>query len=198
MKKYTFTLICAMMLLVCNTFAQYALTPATDQSAPDNSVPKGMENMMPGPVQKMMASRAGDWVADMVLYNPGMDPIKQTAKVHNEMYLDRYLISTYSTTMMDMPFLGMATLAYDNGTQKYYMTWIDNFSTGMTQLSGTYDEKTKTTTLLGISQDLQTGKEVKMRQTITYVDDEHMMMMMYEVKADGTEEKMLQITLTRV
>lgn len=157
-----------------------------------------MQNMMPGPVQKQMAAQAGNWSAEMTMYmDPSQPPQKQYAKVQNEMVMDRYLTSTYRGTMMGMPFEGVATMAYDNGTKKYYMTWMDNMSTGMTQMSGTYDETTKTTTLTGMSSDPMTGKESKMRQTIYYPDASTVKMVMYGAGPGGVEMKMMEITLMR-
>ncbi len=188
MKKITLLFSCA--FLISN------LISAQNSSTPDMQMM--MQNMMPGPVQKQMAANAGEWSAEMTMYmDPTQPPQKQYAKVHNEMVMDRYFTSTYRGTMMGMPFEGVATMAYDNGTKKYYMTWMDNMSTGMTQLSGTYDEATKTTTLTGISQDPMTGKESKMRQTITYVDSSKVMMVMYGEGPGGIEMKMMEITLTR-
>lgn len=188
MKKITLIFSCA--LLISN------LISAQNSATPDMQMM--MQNMMPGAVQKQMTARTGDWSAEMTMYmDPSQPPQKQYAKVHNEMILDRYLQSTYRGTMMGMPFEGIATMAYDNGTKKYYMTWLDNMSTGMTQLSGVYDEATKTITLIGMSQDPMTGKESKMRQTITYVNDSVTTMVMYGEGPGGVEMKMMEITLTK-
>jgi len=192
MKKFTLILSCA-LLLTSYMSAQSSAAP------PDVDMQKMMKNMMPGEVQKMMATRTGDWAAELTMYmDPTQPPQKQSAKVHNDMIMDRYLTSSYTGTMMGMPFNGTATLAYDNGTNKYYMSWLDNMSTGMTQLSGTYDEKTRTITLNGISQDPMTGMETPMRQTITYVDDMHTTMEMFGPGMNGGEMKMMEIRLTKM
>lgn len=51
--------------------------------------------------------------------------------------------------MMGMPFEGHGTLAYDNHRKMFVSTWIDNMGSGIMVLEGTYDDASKTLTLMG-------------------------------------------------
>ncbi len=180
----------AIFFLCGNVYAQ------TQSGQPDMQMM--MKNIMPGEHQKMMAQRTGEWNATMTMWmDPTQPPQKEEAKVHYEMMMDRYLTSSYKGTFMGMPFTGMATMAYDNGTGKYYMTWVDNMSTGMMQMSGTYNEATKTIELKGVSQDPMTGTEMPVRQTITFVNDKTEHMEMFIPGMDGKETKMMEIHLVK-
>ena len=52
----------------------------------------------------------------------------------------RYQEGTYSGDMFGMPFEGRGMVAYDNATEEFVSTWIDNMGTGMMVTKGKYDE----------------------------------------------------------
>lgn len=190
MRSFKILLTGAIFFLCGNIYAQ------TQSAQPDMQMM--MKNIMPGDHQKKMAERSGNWTAKITMWmDPSQPPTVSEAKAKYEMIMDRYLTSTYTGTMMGMPFTGMSTMAYDNGTGIYYMTWIDNMSTGMMQMTGKYDEKTKTIEFKGIGQDPSTGKEVPMRQTIRFVDDKTEHMEMFAPDMDGKETKMMEIDLMK-
>ncbi|MFN0274567.1 MAG: DUF1579 domain-containing protein [Chitinophagales bacterium] len=169
------------------------------QQPSEADMQKMMQNMMPGKMQAMMAESVGEWKADTKMWmDPSQPPMSSQAMVTTEMIMDgRYLCSKWKGDMMGMPFQGLSTTAYDNGTGNFYSTWIDNMSTGMTMLTGTMDKENKSIELKGVSQDPMTGKEMKMREVLTFVDKNTQTMVMY-TEHDGKEMKMMEFTLTRV
>lgn len=174
------------------TFSVFAQQPS------EADMQKMMQNIMPGKVQAMMAESAGNWKADIISYMNPAQPEKSTATITSEMLLDgRYLCSKWTGSAMGMPFAGLSTTAYDNGTQKFYNTWIDNMSTGMTMMSGTMNTETKSIEFKGISQDPMTGTEMKMRQVLTFVDKDTQSMVMY-MEHEGKEMKMMEFVMKRV
>lgn len=130
--------------------------------------------------------------------DPSQPPMESTTKIKEELILGgRYLVGKYTGNMMGMPFEGMSTMAYDNGVNKFYSSWIDNMSTGMTQMQGYWKVPNKVIELFGVSQDPMQGTEITMRQTIEFVDDNTQKMTMYMVH-DGIEMKSIEIVATRI
>lgn len=96
-----------------------------------------------------------------------------------------------------MPFEGVSTTAYDNGSGIFYSSWIDNSSTGMTQMKGKWVEKGKVIEYVGVSQDPMSGTEVRMKEVMTYKDKDTQLMEMF-MEVDGEWVKSLEIRLTRM
>lgn len=155
--------------------------------------------MTPGEAHKRMAADDGKWNDELTFWmGPDAPPEKATATEEIKMIMGgRYQVGTTTGEMMGMPFEGRSTLAYDNITNEYISTWIDNMGTGLSVLRGTYDEASKTTTLKGTMVDPTTGKEKQMRQTYTIVDDNTRKIEMYDVGADGKEYKSMEIVMKR-
>src|SRR5690606_30477306 len=125
-------------------------------------------------------------------------PEKTTSTAEIKMILGgRYQETTYKGNMMGMPFEGRATVAYDNTTKEFVSTWIDNMGTGMMVTRGTYDEATKTVTSTGMMVDPFSGKEKKIREVYTIVDENTRKMEMFDVDANGNEYKSMQIDMKR-
>jgi hypothetical protein len=194
MKKMNLLLTC---ILLCTTIILKAQNqtapppPSADQKAM-------MANMAPGPIQAMMAKGVGDWKADVTMWeDPSQPPTKSTCTVKNEMIMGgRYMTSKFTGTMMGMPFEGMSTTAYDNSSKKFYSSWIDNMSTGMMQMTGWWNDSTKSIDMKGTSVDPMSGKDVMMRQTLTMNGDNDQLMKMYAVMG-GKEMEVMEIHLTR-
>lgn len=160
---------------------------------------KWMEYMTPGPVHQMLAKADGEWNADISLWMaPGAPATKSTATCTSRMIMGgRYQESKFSNSMfMGMPFEGTGWLAYDNAKKMFVSSWIDNMGSGMLIQTGTWDEGTKTINFSGKSVDPMTGKDMDMRQTLQWIDDNHQKMEMY-MQMGGKEFKSMEIALTR-
>jgi hypothetical protein len=187
----TVFILCALFCFCNLTSAQTEPTSADMQAM--------MKNSTPGDVHAKLAKSVGNWRGDMTMWmDPSSQPVKQEATVKNEMTMGgRYLTSKWTGTMMGMPFEGVSILAYDNGTKKFYNTWMDNMSTGMTMMTGDWKEANKSVEFRGTSSDPMTGKEMKMREVWTIIDDTHQKMEMY-MEHDGREMKGMEIMLTKM
>ena len=96
-----------------------------------------------------------------------------------------------------MTFEGMSTLAYDNVKKAYVNTWIDNMATGIMVMEGKYDEASKTVNFTGKGTDYRSGKDIQMRQTYKFVDDNTQLLEMYTTFPGGKEYKSMEITYKR-
>jgi hypothetical protein len=178
----TFTIL--LILTVSTVFAQ-------DQEAWNNY-------MTPGPVHQMMAESAGEWNSSVTMWmDPAQPPQKIDGTCTNEMIMGgRYLKSSQKSTMMGMPFEGMMLLGFDNAKKEFTSVWYDNMGTGTIISTGTYNNQDSTLTLLGTMVDPSTGKDVKCRETMKFIDKDNQILTMY-VMQDGKEIKNMEQVLTR-
>ncbi|MFI5451318.1 DUF1579 domain-containing protein [Pedobacter sp. UC225_61] len=154
--------------------------------------------MAPGDPHKMMAAADGKWDAEITMYySPDQPPSVNKAVCENKMILGgRYQQSTYKGSFEGMPFEGISTLAYDNSKKIYVSTWVDNMGTGVMYLEGTFDAATKTMNMKGKATDVVSGKDITIRETLKFIDDNTQQMEMFDTK-DGKEVKTMSINLKR-
>lgn len=154
----------------------------------------------PSDGHKMLASDNGNWTAEATMYMSANDPkpTKSSMTAVNKMILGgRYQEARFSGSMMGQPFEGISTTAYNNASKQVESTWVDNMGTGMMFLKGNHDGKSKTMELKGEFTDPMTGKVKPVRETFTYVDDNTRKMEMFDVDANGSEYKSMEIVMTR-
>jgi len=187
MKKIIPFISLVLFLISTNIFAQS-----------QEQMQKWMEYMNPGPMHQMLAKADGSWNEEITMWEtPDGTPQKMTASCENKMILGgRYQSATSTGTFNNMPFEGHSLIGYDNIKKVFESTWIDNMGTGVTKLEGPYDPATKTITLSGKMVDPMGGKEIDVKQTFKFVDDNTQIMEMY-VTQDGKEFKNMEIKFTR-
>ncbi|MFN2457078.1 MAG: DUF1579 domain-containing protein [Chitinophagaceae bacterium] len=211
MKRITFTICAAFILLACNnsTTAESTNTSdtGTNTSTSSNAAMPDSATMMrnwqaymtPSEPHKMMASWDGTWVGDMTMWMaPGAPPTKSTTTSVNKMVMGgRYQQSTHTGDFMGSPFNGMSTMAYDNIKKVFISTWIDNMGTGVMVMEGPWDSTSKTITLKGKMVDPGVGKEIDVRETFRVIDNNNTVMEMYGAGPDGKEMKTMEIKYKR-
>lgn len=182
------------ILLMAAAIQLHAQQPDADNPA----MKAWMAYATPGPQQQMMAKSAGDWKAEVTQWmDPNQQPMKSQATVHNEMILGgRYLTTHYNSSMNGMPFEGMGTVAYDNGTKMYSSSWVDNMGTGMMYMKGMPAADGKSIEFKGTVFDPMIGKETTMRQVNSFIDDNHQKIEFYE-SMNGKDMKVMEINLSR-
>lgn len=154
--------------------------------------------MTPGPVHKMIAASDGEWDFEMTTWmQPGAPPTKSKGSSVNKMILGgRYQETRNKAEFMNMPYEGIGMLAYDNAKKIFQSTYMDNMSTGIMTMEGTWNEAAKTIEFKGVSVDPSTGKDLRMREVFRLVDNDHQTMEMY-CDINGQEMKMMEIQFTR-
>ena len=153
----------------------------------------------PSKAHEMLAKDTGTWDAEMTFWMPeSPEPQKATSVATYKMILDgKYQEGVFKGDMWGMPFEGRGTTAYDNASKQFITTWIDNMGTGMLVSRGQYDETSKTITFNGVMVDPVTGKEKKVKEIITYIDDNTQKMEMFDIDANGKEFKNMEINSKR-
>lgn len=167
-------------------------------SAQDDAMKKWMDYSTPGDMQALLAKSEGNWdVAISMWMAPGQDPMKAIATSEVKMMLGgRYAQMNNKGSFNGMPYEGVGIIGYDNAKKTFQSTWMDNMGTGITPMSGNYDAATKTLTLSGKMYEPMSGKDIDMRQTITYVDDTHETIDMYHDE-NGSSTKVMEMMLTK-
>ena len=158
-----------------------------------------MDYATPGEAHKMMMAENGSWTGEMTMWmSAGAEPMKQNISAEYKTVLGgRYQEGVHKGNFMGMPFEGKSTLAYDNATQEYTSTWIDNMGTGIMIMKGKYDPATKMFSFEGDCVDPVTKKTKKMREVVTIVDDNTRKMEMFDTGYDGKEYKNMEIVSTK-
>lgn len=153
----------------------------------------------PSKAHEMLAKDTGTWDAEMTFWMPeSPEPQKVTSVATYKMILDgKYQEGIFKGDMWGMSFEGRGTTAYDNASKQFITTWIDNMGTGMLVSRGQYDETSKTITFSGAMVDPVTGKEKKVKEIITYIDDNTQKMEMFDIDANGKEFKNMEINSKR-
>lgn len=191
MKQLTRT-ICVVLF----STAYVSLNAQTDQQA---MMKAWNEFMTPGQIHQMMAKDDGEWKTEISLWmEPGGAPATSTGKCVNKMIMGgRYQQSEFSGDFMGMPMEGLSTLGYDNAKKVFVSSWIDNMGTGLMLMEGKWDEGSKTIHFTGNQTDPMTGKDMPIRETFKYIDNNTQLMEMYSTH-DGKEHKMMEIKFTRL
>ena len=190
MNKLTFALLTA--AAVC------FFHPARAQS--DADMKAMMAYSTPGEIHKMMAKSVGTWTAAISMWmQPNTPPMNSTGEMKNEMILGgRYLKGTNTGNFMGQPFEGISMTGYDNAKKIFVNNWIDNMGTGMMNLTGTWDASNNSINFTGTMVDPASGKDIPIRETLKFTDDNHQTLEMFANVAPGGQEfKTMEIKFTR-
>jgi len=192
MKKFTLIVVLGMIIFSVASFGQEMNQGMTPE------MKAWMNYMTPGDMHKLLAKNVGTWESTITMWmDPNTPPTTTVGSSVNEMILGgRYLQSKHYGNFSGMPMEGIGLEAYDNVKKSFYSTWIDNMGTGIMYLEGKYDPATKTITYEGTAVDPITGKDMKVRETMKYIDDSHSAMEMFTIDG-GNEFKSMHIDFVK-
>ncbi len=135
---------------------------------------------------KVMAMDVGTWKVEGKMWMPGSDePMPFEATETNKMMGEVHLISDFHGDFAGMEFKGHGTVSYDPESKVYSATWIDVTETALAVNTGTWDEKSRTLTMMGKKKGMD-GSPVKTKGTVEYKEDGTRLMTMYS-SADGND-----------
>ena len=134
--------------LETETVKDTILVEETAVTIPDSAtIAKAWEDYMtPAETHKMLALENGFWNEEMTMWmESGAEPMKGTMTSEAKMLFgNRFQETMHEGDFMGMPFEGKSTLAFNNASQEFTSTWIDNMITGIMIMTGKYDEASKT------------------------------------------------------
>lgn len=176
------------------------LFSVADAQPPSEEMMKNWQEFMtPGENHKLLATRAGKWNLSVKIWmDPSQPPTENQATSEAKLIMDgRYLMETVKGDFQGMPFEGLATTGFDNGTKKFVSTWIDNLGTGLMTAEGSYDAAKKQFNYRVNYTDPMTGKAGQGRSSERMVDANTWIMESYKPGPDGKEIKDMEITYRR-
>lgn len=218
MKQLLLTTCTALLLFACNnessttgsdsdTLNKSAVveTPKEKEQAwiPVDSA-TNMQAMMaygtPGEPHKMLAKSAGKWTGEMKMWMFEGSPAYTTTvtSVNNMILGDKFLQAKHTGNFDGMPFEGIAVTGYDNASKQYVSSWIDNMSSGFMNMTGDWNEATKSITFTGKQKSMANGLMVTYREVFKFIDDNNQIMEMYGPDPKtGKEYKLMEVTYKR-
>lgn len=152
----------------------------------------------PGEQHKQMASLEGQWDTKTKSWmEQNKPPMETTGSCEYKMVMGgRFLKQKCTGEMMGKQFEGMGVTGYDNTSQKYTSTWMDNMATTLHVMEGTAGD-TKTITQQGEYTCPMRG-HMKLRSVLKIIDDKTHIFEMYGTDDKGGQEaKMMEITYSR-
>lgn len=184
--------------------AKDAKTPAAVATPPgmDAASQAAMQEMMkfatPGPMHELLRSFAGTWkTSSKTWMGPGEPTLAEGVCKRDMIIGGRFLQSTYTGNMMNMPFEGMELLGFDQKKNEFVSVWIDNMGTGMMMSTGGQVDPTgKIITVNMNLDDPFTKKPVPYKMVTKIVDANKHTFSMTAVR-DGKEVTEMEMTYTR-
>lgn len=155
----------------------------------------------PGEMQEFLSKGAGVWLGKTTMWMaPGAEPIHSESTSTIKSVMDgRYFICEMKGDIPGMgPFNGYGIYAYDNVSENFEASWIDNHSTGIMTGTGELSPDRKTLTWT-YTYDCPIRKSpTTLREVERIVNNDKRTLVMYSVDPkSGQEFKSLEIAFTR-
>jgi hypothetical protein len=195
---------CALLVTIGPAFAvplqeeQMEQGEQMEMSAEDAAMMQAMmESMTPGPEHAALAERAGVYTMNVTMWDPSApEPETLTGTAERTMMFGgRVLQEKVKAEIMGMPFEGEARTGYDNVTDTYWSTWMDNMSTGLSSSTGKRLED-GSLELVGEVPNPMEGSMTRQKIVIHRDDDGSEVQTMYDER-DGEWVKSMEIVYTK-
>jgi hypothetical protein len=155
----------------------------------------------PGKMHELLAQGTGEWTGKSRMWmGPDSQPVESACTSTVTALMDGRFFQVYMKGEMPGmgPYKGLGLYGFDNVSQKFGSTWIDNHGTGLMQGTGSLSPDGKTITWNYTFNCPITKKQAVMREveTITGANTKTLEMYGADPKS-GKEYKMMQIELTK-
>lgn len=197
-------------LLSSTCLVAAAGTVARAQVVPPGRVPLPAEQVAsatamvkawtPGEAHARLAQLAGEWTFTSKLWVvPGREPELSSGTASAVMLLGgRYLQTTIRGRLTGLPYEGVGVRAFDNTTGQHQSVWMDNLSSMLLCMTGSYDATARAYTMRGEVADLaDPAARVAVREVLTVVDADTHRLEMFETRGAETFRR-LEFVFTRV
>jgi len=155
----------------------------------------------PGEMQKRLVQGVGTWNADCTMWmSPEADPLKSKGTTVATAIMDgRFVKCEMKGEMPGMgPYTGFGLYGFDNVSQTFQSTWIDNHGTGMAVGKGELSDDGKTLTWTYTFNCPLTKQPAKLREVETITGPDTKTIVSYAPNPKtGKEFKMMSMELTR-
>jgi len=123
-----------------------------------------MKISSPNENHKLLDQYVGKWKAETKSWwdGPQSEPVVSEGKAEfSWIFGGRYLKQDYEGEMMGEKFIGLGYTGYDNFKKRFNSLWIDDMSTAMGTMLGSYNPEKKTFIFFGTMDEPMTGERDK-------------------------------------
>jgi len=185
------------MLAPSSVHAQQSRDAGAEEQA---LMQRWVEFMTPGAEHELLKKRIGQWTVELEMRaTADGEPTvsKGTCEIKSIMG-GRYIMDTTRSDFQGQSFEGHSITGYDKLKKKFRSVWFDNFGTGFTISTGSYDEASKTFQYATMSPDVALGQYKQTRTLERVVSDDRWILEMYDTTPEGNEFRTLKAVYTRV
>lgn len=157
------------------------------------------EYMTPSNVHTLFKQYEGNFTMDISMsMGDGKEPsIVTVNSEHNMLLGGRFLEMKQHGNMMGMDYQSIITLGFNNTDKKFALTTITNMGTGTLSLFGDWNDKSKSATLSGSLTNPVSKNTITVKQVVTFVDNDTILIESYDKEGDNPEKKTVQYKLSR-
>jgi hypothetical protein len=151
----------------------------------------------PSEIHNMLGKYNGDFVLDITMWtDPAKEPSVYNLLAVNRMILEgRFLEIAAAGKMGDDNYKGLTTIGYNTSTKNYMLTSMTNKGTGILTLEGEGDNKSAS--LTGQVIDPVTKKPMKVRQKISFIDENNLLIENFDASEGQKEKKTIEYRFRR-
>lgn len=151
----------------------------------------------PGEPHARLDRMVGDWELEVRFWiDPEGEPSVSHGTSSNRWVMDgRFVEERVTGDFMGAPFRGLGFTGYNNVTEEYEATWMDNHSTQIYRYRGWMDDDGRLV-LVSEVKDPVTGKTIENRSVSEFVSDDEMVVKGYEDRGEG-EALTMELRYTR-
>lgn len=152
----------------------------------------------PGVAHTGLAATAGEYTVVIRSWSaPGAAPSESTGTASRKLMLGGRVVSEeLQSSMYGQPYTGFGLTGFDNVTGKYWTTWNDSMTTGLTTATGTCDAQARCS-FTAHWDDPVSKQPATARISIRWTSPSVEIFEMFGPGADGEEMKMMEMTYTR-
>lgn len=155
--------------------------------------------MMPDEIHKMLEDYSGSFDLEISMWmGEGEKPAVIQISAMNKMILGgRFLEITQTGNMMGTDYYSIVTIGFNTITKLFDQTTLTNMGTGTLYLTGSWDPQNKTATLNGQITNPVDNKLIKVRQQISFIDKDNLLIESYDTYEGEKEKKTIQSKFVR-
>jgi hypothetical protein len=153
--------------------------------------------MTPSDIHCLLEKYEGDFQMEISMDMGGEKSKMIVDSQHSMLLGGRFLELKQKGKMMEMDYESIMTIGFNNSDKKFSLTTITNMGTGTLSLYGDWDEKTKSSNLTGQLTNPMTKTPINVRQKISFVDDNTILIESFDQEGENPELKTVQYKLTR-
>lgn len=166
--------------------------------AQEINMEEAMKMAQPGPEHQLLQKMTGKFKQKIKFnYAPGQSMEGDGTGTVESILGGRFVQISSEGTIMGMKTKSITILGFDRRKSKYTLYSIDEMGTYSVSAEGDYDANTKTMTLTGTEEDPTMKMKQDFKFIFNFVNDNERKMDIVFIKPDGSENKMVEVTITR-